>query len=43
MMLQKENEMDLTTLDLCSDDDLRELGIPKGPRVKILSGDHIWT
>lgn len=33
-----EAEIDVSTLDLLTDEDLRELGIPLGPRRKILAG-----
>ena len=33
----EENEVDLATLRLLSDDDLKELGLPFGPRKKILN------
>ena len=32
------NELDLSALMLCTDDDLKEIGIPKGPRVKLRNG-----
>ena len=32
------NELDLGALMLCTDDDLKEIGIPKGPRVKLRNG-----
>ena len=35
--LFEQNEVDLPTLRLLTDDDLKELGLPFGPRKRILS------
>jgi hypothetical protein len=32
----RENELDFQTLLMCEDDDLKEMGVAKGPRVKII-------
>ena len=33
-----EGEIDYTALTLLSDADFKELGVPKGPRVKLMNG-----
>ena len=38
-----ENEVDFDALCLCTDDDFRELGILKGPRVKMLRQMAQWS
>jgi len=42
--LFEKNEVDLTTLRLLTDDDLKELGVPFGPRKRILNllGEERW-
>eukprot|EP01043_Picozoa_sp_COSAG02_P060536 COSAG02_NODE_7930_length_2781_cov_2.454884_4_plen_278_part_00 len=37
------NELDLGALMLCTDEDLKEIGIPKGPRVKLRNGTTMNT
>lgn len=34
--VMEENEMDMEVLPLCSEEDFKEIGIPKGPRIKLL-------
>ena len=38
----QQNEVDLAVLPLMSEQDLAELGLPKGPRLKILKGLMDW-